>query len=104
MKIGPLDSKPVTAPAQNDRKAGSAAGDKGDAKAEASAKVDISAAGSLMAQRQRRRRPSTPPRSTALRSAIRDGKFQIDADKIAGKLIANAQDLLKRYSKNPAPY
>jgi negative regulator of flagellin synthesis FlgM len=93
MKIGPLESKPLAAPA-SDRKATPATADKAGAKTEASAQVAISDAGSLMAES-----PSDATFDTAkverIASAIRDGKFQIDADKIAGKLISNAQDLLK---------
>ena len=30
--------------------------------------------------------------------AIRDGKFEVNADKIADKLLANARELLGKYS------
>ena len=61
--------------------------------------MDISSAGSLLAQ------ASADPTFDAekvqrIATAIRDGKFNVDADKIADKLISNAQDLLKHYSSN----
>jgi negative regulator of flagellin synthesis FlgM len=32
--------------------------------------------------------------------AIRDGKFEVNADAIADKLIANTQELLRKYSSS----
>ena len=93
MKIGPLESKPSTAPVAGDRKtaAGKAAT---TGNAEASAKVELSSAamlqpgaadGTFDAQKVER-----------IAQAIRDGNYQINADAIADKLIANAQELLAR--------
>ena len=99
MKIGPLDTKPLAATVSGDRKATPASADKAAGKTEASAQVDISSAGNLMAQ------ASADPTFDAekvqrIANAIRDGNFKVDANKIADKLISNAQDLLKRYSQN----
>jgi negative regulator of flagellin synthesis FlgM len=98
MKLGPLDSKPL-APAVSERKTAAPAADGEASKTAASAKVDISSAGSLLA------RSSADPTFDAdkvdrIANAIRDGSFKIDANKIADKLISNAQDLLKNYSRN----
>lgn len=99
MKIGPLDTKPVTAPLSGDAKATRQAGDKASATAEESAKVQISDAGSQIAQ------AAADPTFDAAKveriaQAIRDGQFQVNPEKIADKLISNAQDLLKRYSSS----
>jgi negative regulator of flagellin synthesis FlgM len=100
MKIGPLESKPLTAATSGgERKAAPAAVDAKGTAADASAKVDISSTGSLMAE------SGADPTFDAAKvdriaAAIRDGSFKIDANKIADKLISNAQDLLKRYSQS----
>lgn len=96
MKIGPLDPKPVATPVSGERKAGP---NKLGGKTEASAKVEISPEASQLAS------TAADPTFDAskvdrIASAIRDGSFKVDAEKIADKLIANAQDLLKRYSQN----
>jgi len=92
MKIGPIENKTALPPAStavSERKPGSAANAGG---AEPSAKVELSA-GALMgaggsesvfdAEKVKR-----------IADAIRDGKFEINADAIADKLIANAHELL----------
>lgn len=99
MKIGPLETKQATAAALSERKpAGTTSVDKGAASTEASAQVEISSSASLMAG------AADPTFDAAkverIAAAIRDGSFKIDAEKIADKLIANSQDLLKRYSSN----
>lgn len=100
MKIGPLDTPPAATPPSTERKTSSTtAGRSGTAGSPSSATVDISAAGSQLAQSA-----SEPTFDAAkvdrIATAIREGKFTVDANKIADKLISNAQDLLKRYTQN----
>ncbi|MBQ0929769.1 flagellar biosynthesis anti-sigma factor FlgM [Ideonella sp. 4Y16] len=97
MKIGSFDPKSATNPLADTRTRG-AKSDKSDAtEATDSAQVSLSATGSAIAQ------AGADPSFDAAKveriaQAIRDGKFQVNPEKIADKLIANAQDLLKRYS------
>lgn len=94
MKIGQLENKPVT-PAVSERRAGGSAGATGT---EASAKVALSntvtqlagdgTEGVFDAEKVKR-----------ISEAIRDGKFEINADAIADKLISNAQELLGNVGK-----
>ncbi|TDM08699.1 MAG: flagellar biosynthesis anti-sigma factor FlgM [Ideonella sp. MAG2] len=94
MKIGSVEHKASLTSVQTERKPG---GDKGVNRAdgEPSAKVEISSAASLLSQ------ASDDPSFDAAKveriaQAIKDGKFEINADKIADKLIANARELLER--------
>jgi negative regulator of flagellin synthesis FlgM len=98
MKIGPIDSKPVT-PAQGaDRKGpanGGAPARGAEAAPEASAQVALSPAASLLAK------VAEDPAFDAAKveriaAAIREGKYQINAEAIADKLIVNAEELLGR--------
>ena len=92
MKIGPLDNKPVAPAAATERKsaAPAAAGS-----AEASAKVQLSPAAAVLAKLS-----TDPAFDTAkvdrIAQAIRDGKFEVNAEVIADKLIENAVELLGR--------
>ncbi len=102
MKIGPLESKPPVAaatPAASDKKAAPAAAPAAAGTAQASAQVELSPAASLLSG-QVSGLASDPSFDTAkverIAQAIRDGKFQINADAIADKLIVNAQELLGR--------
>jgi len=92
MKIGPLESKPVTAPAATERKGNSASAQPA---AEASAQVAISPEASLLSTLA-----ADPSFDTAkverIAQAIRDGKFKINPEAIADKLIVNAEELLGR--------
>jgi negative regulator of flagellin synthesis FlgM len=95
MKIGSLDSKPVTpaAPA-NGNKTAAAAGAPAPA-AEASAQVALSPAASQLLK------VADDPSFDAAKveriaAAIRDGKYQINPEAIADKLIVNAEELLGR--------
>jgi negative regulator of flagellin synthesis FlgM len=94
MKIGPLDTKPSAAPVAGERKAQATTATAGS---EPSTKVELSSAallstdvadGSFDAEKVSR-----------IAQAIRDGKFEINADAIADKLIANAQELLGKTSR-----
>jgi negative regulator of flagellin synthesis FlgM len=93
MKIGPIDNLPAAAPAAADRKAHGPAAAR--PASESSAKVDLSeaatlkggAAGDVQFDQAKVDRIS---------QAIRDGRFTVNAEVIADKLIANAQELLVR--------
>jgi negative regulator of flagellin synthesis FlgM len=92
MKIGPLDSKPPIAPAAPERKGTAAAP---AAAAEASAQVELSQAASALAS------PAADASFDAskverIAQAIRDGKFTVNPEAIADKLIVNAEELLGR--------
>ncbi len=97
MKIGSIDSKPVT-PAQGSERRGAAGAvpPKGaEAGPEPSAQVALSPAASLLA------RPADDATFDAAKveriaAAIRDGKYQINPEAIADKLIVNAEELLGR--------
>lgn len=93
MKIGQLDNKSPLSPATPERKS---AASKGSA-AEASAQVQLSSAatsgsggtdGVFDAAKVKR-----------IADAIRDGKFEINAEAIADKLIVNAHELLNPHHK-----
>ena len=98
MKIGPLDKPPSTAPVANDRKPAGAAANPvaGDANAPSSHVALSSAArlatggaeGSFDAEKVAR-----------IAQAIRDGKFEVNAEAIADKLITNAQELLAKTAR-----
>ena len=91
MKIGSFDSnnKPI-APAGN----GNAAGKPAVAAAapEASAKVALSPAAALLVTESNA--DFDAAKVARIAQAIRDGKFQINAEAIADKLIATTQDML----------
>lgn len=92
MKIGSLDPKSVAAPAPAERK-GTAA--PAQAPAEASTQVALSASASMMSGMT-----SDPTFDGAkverIANAIRNGQFSVNAEAIADKLVANAQELLGR--------
>ncbi len=93
MKIGPLETKPVAAPQPVERKPAVAQGADGRPPAEASAQVALSPAATLLSK------ASADPafdkaKVEQVTQAIRDGRFTIDAEVIADKLIRNAQELL----------
>ena len=91
MKIGSIENKAAVSPAITERKSASATAGSGSA-SEPSAKVELSA-GALLGV------GSTDATFDAekvkrISDAIRDGKFEINAEAIADKLIANAHELL----------
>ncbi|HSW26085.1 MAG TPA: flagellar biosynthesis anti-sigma factor FlgM [Burkholderiaceae bacterium] len=98
MKIGPLENKAALAPAGAARKP--AAGDATTAAAspEPSAKVELSAAASVIANGVADG-SFDAQKVERLARAIRDGHYQIDAQAIADRLLANARDLLDRDTK-----
>lgn len=97
MKIGPLESKPAATPVATERKAGSAAAEAAAAASGPSARVALSPAASALSAGV-----ADPTFDAAkverLAQAIRDGKFEVNAEVIADKLITNAQELLARNS------
>jgi negative regulator of flagellin synthesis FlgM len=99
MKIGSLDSKPAVAPMQNDRKSdGTAkAGSGSAAAAEPSTTVQISDAASIISNADADG-TFDAAKVQRMAQAIRDGKFEVNADAIADKLIANTQEILRKYS------
>jgi negative regulator of flagellin synthesis FlgM len=92
MKIGPLESKPVTTPAAPERKGHAAPA---QTAVEPSATVQLSPAASSLSGMD-----SDPTFDSAkvdrISQAIREGKFKINAEAIADKLIINAEELLGR--------
>ena len=97
MKIGQLDnSHKLAAPAVDARKAGAtpAGGEGKAAPVEASAKVELSAAASLLAA-EGNTADFDAEKVARSAQAIRDGKFQVNAEAIADKLIAHTRDVLK---------
>ena len=91
MKIGPLESKPA-ATTVSERKSPPATA---QASAESSAQVALSPAASALAGAG-----TDPAFDTAkverVAQAIRDGKFTVNPEAIADKLILNAAELLGR--------
>ena len=92
MKIGPLDNKPPVTPAATERKAAIAAQ---PPVTEASAQVELSPAATALT-RAGSDATFDAGKVERIAQAIRDGKFTINAEAIADKLIVNAQDLLGR--------
>jgi negative regulator of flagellin synthesis FlgM len=99
MKIGSQDNKPAVAPLGTDRKA-SGTERNGSSAAQAvggSAQVEISAAASELRSSSTDASFDTE-KVARIAQAIRDGQFTVNAEKIADKLISNAQELLGRKS------
>ncbi len=92
MKIGPLDSKPVTAPAKTERKGAAAPAQPA---AEASAKVALSPEASAL-KGVSSDATFDSAKVERIAQAIRDGKFKVNPEAIADKLIVNAEELLGR--------
>ncbi len=90
MKIGPLEPKTIAAPASAERKATAQ-----PAGAEASAQVKLSNAAQGL-QTTEGDPAFDGAKVERIAQAIRDGKFTVDAEAIADKLIVNAQELLGR--------
>ena len=96
MKIGSIENKAAVSPTVTERKsapttAGSEAASEPSAKVELSAGALLGAGGSetvFDAEKVKR-----------ISDAIRDGKFEVNAEAIADKLIANAHELLTPKSR-----
>lgn len=93
MKVGSFEAKPVVPAPTSERKGGSTApepvGDTG------SAKVELSTAASLMA-RAADDGAFDSRKVERIAAAIREGKFTVNPEAIADKLIVNAEELLGR--------
>jgi negative regulator of flagellin synthesis FlgM len=102
MKIGSFENKATVAPMQNDRKTGNA--DKAGSAAaggaaQPSATVSISSTASLISSMDNDG-TFDAEKVARMAQAIRDGKFEVNAEAIADKLIANTQELLRKYSSS----
>ena len=94
MKISSTDAKPAVAPATTDRPA--KPGARVNAPAEASAKVDLSSAAVAATSGGQPDASFDAAKVERIAQAIRDGKFEVNAEAIANKLIINAAELLGR--------
>ena len=106
MKIGHLENKPVL-PAVGERKSGAAAAappgagasaSAGNKAVEPSAKVELSATVAQLSAGSTEGVFDTQ-KVQRISDAIRDGKFRVNPEAIADKLIANAQELLGNVAK-----
>ena len=101
MKIGSFDAKtgaPAATSAEG-RAARSSTEKSAKAGGDDSAKVEISSAGNAIADAAGDT-SFDAAKVERIAQAIRDGQFKVNPEKIADKLIANAQDLLKRYGSH----
>jgi negative regulator of flagellin synthesis FlgM len=101
MKIGPIDTQPANAPLERKTAVASnmpapAPGAATPAKpvAEASAQVALSASAKLLATADAEAGSFDGAKVERISQAIRDGKFTVNAEAIADKLIVNAEELL----------
>jgi len=93
MKIGSFDSsKPIAPAGGNASAAANGKAASGGAVPEASAKVALSPAATSLVNESNADFDAAKVERIA--QAIRDGKFKINAEAIADKLIANAQEML----------
>ncbi|MEW6708036.1 MAG: flagellar biosynthesis anti-sigma factor FlgM [Pseudomonadota bacterium] len=97
MKIGHLDKLPAVTSVTQERKpaAGESQPGAGAARTEASAQVELSSAAALLGT-DAAVAEFDSEKVERIAQAIRDGKFTVNAEAIADKLIANAQELLGR--------
>jgi negative regulator of flagellin synthesis FlgM len=95
MKIGSLENQAAASPAVNERKAMPTA-PAAAAAAEPSAQVALSPAVAQLASSES---VFDADKVKRISDAIRDGKFTVDPEAIADKLISNAQELLGNVQK-----
>jgi negative regulator of flagellin synthesis FlgM len=98
MKIGPLENKSALAPASADRKPAAGGAAPASPGPEPSAKVELSAAASVIANGLADG-SFDAQKVERLSRAIRDGHYQIDAQAIADRLLSNAREMLDGGSK-----
>lgn len=101
MKIGHLENPPAVTPVTTERKSGAGeaathAKAPSTATNEASAHVELSSASALSVDDSNAEFDADKVNRIA--QAIRDGKFKVNPEAIADKLISNAQELLSRNS------
>lgn len=96
MKIGPLDSKPPASPSSAERKTRPEAAT--PQPAEASAQVALSSAAASLSVSTGDATFDTA-KVERIAQAIRDGRFKVNAEVIADKLLINAEELLGPKSK-----
>ena len=99
MKIGQLDnSHKLAAPAADARKSSATPGgnESKAAPVEASAKVELSAAASLLAA-EGNSADFDAEKVARIAQAIRDGKFEVNAGAIADKLLDGSRELMRRH-------
>lgn len=95
MKIGPIDTKLATLPVQ-ERRAAPAAGTAADTAQQPSAQVALSPAAKLLSSVAAETGSFDSAKVERIAQAIRDGRFTVNADAIADKLILNAEEILGR--------
>jgi negative regulator of flagellin synthesis FlgM len=93
MKIGPVDIQPAAAKTAAERKASA----EPVSATEPSARVELSSHVALSGS-EASRADFDIEKVERIAQAIRDGKFQINAEAIADQLIANARELLPKTS------
>lgn len=93
MKIGPLDIKHQPTAVAADRKSAAAQ----PVSSEPSARVELSSQAAAQGL-EARRADFDSAKVDRIARAIRDGKFEVNAEAIVDKLIANAQELLSKPS------
>lgn len=92
MKIGQIENKAAVSPAVGERKAPASTGAaSSSATAEPSTKVELSDSGLAAGGADP---VFDAEKVQRISDAIRDGKFEVNAEAIADKLIANAHELL----------
>jgi negative regulator of flagellin synthesis FlgM len=97
MKIGQLDnSHKLAAPAADAQRKAPSGGDAKAAPVEASAKVELSAAASLLAA-EGNTADFDAEKVARIAQAIRDGKFEVNAGAIADKLLDGSRELMRRH-------
>lgn len=103
MKIGHLDNQPAVTPVTTERKPGTGEAastqktGSGSNTTEASAQVALSSSALGVDDASAE---FDSDKVNRIAQAIRDGKFQVNPEAIADKLIANAQELLSRTSSH----
>ncbi len=96
MKIGPIDSKFAALPVQERRPAPGAGAAADNVKREASAQVALSPAAQLLSNVAAESGSFDSAKVERIAQAIREGRFTVNAEAIADKLIVNAEELLGR--------
>ena len=98
MKIGPLENKPGgidrVAPAGAERKGEAAKTGGPGGGADASATVALSSTAAALSKDAAGEASFDQAKVDRIAQAIRDGQYHVNAEVIADKLIANAQELL----------